>query len=103
MVRAYNATVTLNSTAQLRGQVIANSFTLNGGKVIGAVWPAQSGSNMMVFGPRRFDRTTGPPNQYVEQFSLPSGVTSPYTLHIQNGEPNGTNRVSSAHRQTQRH
>ncbi|MBC8029832.1 MAG: Ig-like domain-containing protein [Pyrinomonadaceae bacterium] len=96
LVRAYNAAVTLNNTAQLRGQVIADSFTLNGGKVIGAVWPVPSGSSMMIFGPRRFDRTTGPPNQYVEQFSLPSGVTSPYTLHIQNGEPNGSNRVSSA-------
>ncbi len=96
LVRAYNATVTLNGTAQVRGQVIANSFVLAGGKVIGAVWPAQSGSNMTIFGPRRFDRTTGQPNQYMEQFSLPSGVTSPYTLHIQNGAADGSSRVSSA-------
>ena len=77
MVRAYNGVVTLNGTSQVRGQVIADSFTLNGGKVIGAVWPAQSGSTLTTFGPRRFDRTTGPPNQYLEQFSLPAGVTSP--------------------------
>jgi RHS repeat-associated protein len=96
MVRAYNATVSLNGTAQLRGQVIAHTFILNGGKVIGAVWPAQSGSSMTVFGPRRFDRTTGQPNQYVEQFSLPAGVTSPYTIHIQNGAADGSSRVSSA-------
>jgi RHS repeat-associated protein len=96
MVRAYNGTVTLNGTAQVRGQVIANTFTLNGGKVIGAVWPAHSGGQMAMFGPRRFDRTTGPANQYLEQFALPPGVTSPFTLHIQNGEPNGSNRVSSA-------
>ena len=51
---------------------------------------------LTIFGPRRFDRTTGPPNQYLEQFSLPPGVTSPYTLHIQNGEPNGSNHISSA-------
>ncbi|MEK6280646.1 MAG: PKD domain-containing protein [Acidobacteriota bacterium] len=51
---------------------------------------------MVIFGPRRFDRTTGPPNKYVEQFALPAGVTSPFTLHIQNGEPNGANRISSA-------
>ncbi len=96
LVRAYNGTVSLNGTSQVRGQVIANSLTLAGGKVIGAVWPAQSGNSLTVFGPRRFDRTTGPPNQYVEQFALPAGVTSPYTLHIQNGDFNVSNRVSSA-------
>ncbi len=96
LVRAYNGTVTLNGTSQVRGQVIADSFTLAGGKVVGAVWPIQSANGMTVFGPRRFDRTTGPPNQYLEQFALPAGVTSPYTLHIQNGELNGLNRISSA-------
>ncbi len=96
LIRAYNGAVSLNGTSQVRGQVIANSLTLSGGKVIGAVWPAQAGNGLTVFGPRRFDRTTGPPNQYVEQFSLPVGVVSPYTLHIQNGEPDGSNRVSSA-------
>lgn len=96
MVRAYNGNVVLNGTAQVRGQVIANSFTLNGGKVIGAVWPAQSGGSITTFGPRRFDRTTGPPNQYLEQFSLPAGVASPFSLHIQNGASDGSNRVSSA-------
>ncbi len=57
LVRAYNGAVTLNGTAQVRGQVIANSFTLNGGKVIGAVWPAISDAVLTTFGPRRFDRT----------------------------------------------
>src|SRR5688500_5039779 len=37
LVRAYNGAVTLNGKSQVRGQVIANSFTVNGGKVIGAV------------------------------------------------------------------
>ncbi|HYJ88276.1 MAG TPA: hypothetical protein VEW46_19585, partial [Pyrinomonadaceae bacterium] len=96
MVRAYNGVIVLNGTSQVRGQVIADSVTLNGGKVVGAVWPAQSGSTLTTFGPRRFERTNGAPNQYLEQFSLPPGVTSPYTLHIQNGDPNGSNRVSSA-------
>jgi hypothetical protein len=96
LIRAYNCIVTLNGSSQLRGQVIANSLTLNGGKIIGAVWPFQSGNALTVFGPRRFDRTTGQPNQYLEQFALPAGVTSPYTLHIQNGEPDGSNRISSA-------
>lgn len=96
MVRAYKGVVTLNGASQVRGQIIADSFTLNGGKVIGAVWPARTSSGVTTFGPRRFDRTVGPPNQYLEQFSLPAGVTSPYTLHLQNGEPNGSNRLSSA-------
>jgi hypothetical protein len=96
LLRADSATVSINGAAQVRGQVIANSVTLNGGRVIGSVWPAHSGSSITTFGPRRFDRTTGPPNQYLEQFSLPATATSPYTLHIQNGDLDGTNRVSSA-------
>lgn len=97
LLHAYNANATVSGTAQVRGQVIANALTLNGsGKVIGAVWPANSAACPTIFGPRRFDRTTGPSNQYVEQFSLPSGFTSPFTLHIQNGAPDGTQRVSSA-------
>jgi hypothetical protein len=96
LIRAYNGKVILKGTSQVRGQIIADSLTLSGGTVIGAVWPAQSDNGLTVFGPRRFARTTGAPNQYVEQFALPAGATSPYTLHIQNGEPGGSNRISSA-------
>jgi RHS repeat-associated protein len=97
LLRAYNATASVSGTAQVRGQVIVNALTLSGsGKIIGAVWPARSTTCPTIFGPRRFDRTTGPPNQYLEQFSLPNGLTSPFTLHIQNGSPDGTQRVSSA-------
>jgi len=96
LIRAYHANVTINGTASVRGQIIADTFTLNGGKVSGAVWPARSGNNLTMFGPRHFDRTTGAPNQYLEQFSLPAGVPGPYTIHIQNGGADATNRVSSA-------
>src|ERR1041385_8043561 len=97
LLRAYNATAAVNGKAQVRGQVIANSVTLNGsGKITGAVWPALSGSCPTIFGPRRFDRTSGTPNQYIEQFSLPSGFVAPFSIHIQNGNPDGTQRVSSA-------
>src|SRR2546425_593115 len=96
LVRGANATVSINNTAQVRGQVIANSFILNGGKVTGAVWPARTGGSLSIFGPRRFDRTTGSPNQYVEQFSLPAGGNSPFTLHIPNRAPDGNSRVSRA-------
>jgi RHS repeat-associated protein len=96
LISAYNGHAKLGGTSQVRGRVIADAVTLNGGKVLGAVWPVVSGTAMTLFGPRRFDRTTGLPNHYVEQFSLPAGTTSPYTLHIQNGSLEGTNRVSSA-------
>lgn len=96
LIRAYNGKVILKGTSQVRGQIIADSLTLSGGTVIGAVWPAQFGTGLTIFGPRRFARTTGSPNQYVEQFALPAGATSPYTLHIQNGEAGGSNRISSA-------
>lgn len=96
LISAYNADAKFSGTSQVHGRVIADRVTLNGGKVIGAVWPVLSGTAITLFGPRRFDRTTGLPNQYVEQFSLPTGTTSPYVLHIQNGSLDGSNRVSSA-------
>src|SRR6185369_13603964 len=96
LISAYNAEAKLSGTSQVHGRVIADRVTLNGGKVMAAVWPLLSGAGITLFGPRRFDRTSGLPNQYVEQFSLPPGTTSPYTIHIQNGSLDGTNRVSSA-------
>jgi YD repeat-containing protein len=48
------------------------------------------------FGPTRYDRTTGAPNDYSTTIIVPPNVPSPYTLHIQNGNPDGTQRVSSA-------
>ena len=96
LVSAYNGHAKLSGTSRVRGRVIADNVTLNGGKVLGAIWPVLSGTAMTIFGPRRFDRTSGSPNQYVEQFSLPAGTTAPFTLHIQNGSLDGTDRVDSA-------
>ncbi|HEX5833419.1 MAG TPA: hypothetical protein VFY34_06190, partial [Pyrinomonadaceae bacterium] len=96
LISVYNGHAKLSGHSQVRGRVIADTVTLNGGKVTAAVWPVLSGTAMTLFGPRRFDRTTTQPNQYVEQFSLPEGTTAPFTLHIQNGSLEGTNRVSSA-------
>jgi hypothetical protein len=95
LIKAYHGRVTINGNTAVRGQVIADSFTLNGGKVTAAVWPVASAAGFIIFGPARFDRTTGEPNKYLEQFSLPAGLAGPYTLHFQNGEPDGTHRVSS--------
>jgi hypothetical protein len=48
------------------------------------------------FGPRRYTRTNGAPNVFEDVVTVPAGVVSPYVLRIQNGEPDGENRVSSA-------
>jgi hypothetical protein len=48
------------------------------------------------FGPQQYVRTTGPPNSYTTTVQVPAGVGNPFNLHIQNGEANGSNRVSSA-------
>ena len=57
--------------------------------------PAPVG-NVGIFGPQRYVRTTGPKNVYTTTVAVPAWVASPFTMHIQNGEPNGTYRVSSA-------
>ena len=54
------------------------------------------GAAVSVFGPQKYTRTTGAKNVYETTVSVPSWVAGPFTLHIQNGEPNGSNRVSSA-------
>lgn len=56
----------------------------------------QSGSSVQIFGPKQYVRTTGAPNQYTDTIAVPAWVVSPYKLHIQNGDPSGSNRVSSA-------
>lgn len=53
--------------------------------------------SITAFGPKRFNRTNGAPNNYVETFSMPANsADGVYTLTILNGESNGTNRISSA-------
>lgn len=50
----------------------------------------------VLFGPKQYTRTAGPPNIFTDTFTLPAGTTAPYTLHVVNGNTNGTNRISSA-------
>jgi RHS repeat-associated protein len=59
------------------------------------VYASTAGGTIGAFGPQRYDRTTGSPNEYSTAFSLPIGALSPFQLNIQNGDPSGTNRVSS--------
>src|SRR5579864_7109720 len=64
-----------------------------------AVAAMQSGggtTTINFFGPQEYVRTTGAPNSYTTTVQVPAWVTNPFTLHIQNGEANGSNRVSSA-------
>ncbi len=52
-------------------------------------------SNVSIFGPKRYDRTTGKPNTYQDNFVLKQGAKAPFTLTVTNGASNGSNRVSS--------
>lgn len=55
----------------------------------------QSVETVVVFGPKRFDRT-GPVSRFTEQFDLPAGAVAPFTVQVTNGHPDGTSRVLSA-------
>src|SRR5689334_3784682 len=56
---------------------------------------AQSAIADTVFGPKRYVRTTGKPDEYDDRFTLPAGATGPFTIRITNGDDDG-HRVSSA-------
>ena len=49
-----------------------------------------------IFGPQQYVRTTGAPNTYTTTVQVPAWVSSPFNLHIQSGEADGSHRVSSA-------
>jgi RHS repeat-associated protein len=49
------------------------------------------------FGPKKFTRTKGAPNNYVETFTLPTECSAGnYKIIIKNGEQNGDYRISSS-------
>lgn len=47
-----------------------------------------------IIGPEKFIRTTVATTIYTSTFTIPSYVVGPYRLHIDNGNPSGTNRVA---------
>jgi hypothetical protein len=65
-----------------------------------AIWhaltSAQATASVPVFGPKKYVRTTGAPNQYEDRFDIPNSIRSPFTLHIVNGDAAGAERISSA-------
>lgn len=52
----------------------------------------QGGETFTIFGPRRFD-STGPLTRTAESFPLPTDAVGPYTIQVQNGDLDGSNRV----------
>src|SRR5215813_2697669 len=57
---------------------------------------AQATETFNVYGPQRFTRLTGQPVNVVQTFSLPADAIAPFSILVQNGAPEGSNRVSSA-------
>jgi len=51
---------------------------------------------ILVYGPAVFDTPTGSPQHHVERFALEVAPGAVYTLRVENGEPGGGGRVSSA-------
>ena len=58
--------------------------------------PPPSACSASLFGPQRYTRTNGPPNEFTATVGVPAWVVAPYRLRIQNGGADGKNRVSSA-------
>jgi len=56
----------------------------------------QSSPCTTFFGPKKYLRTTGAPNVYTETITVPATFGAPYSLHVKNGEADGSSRVSSA-------
>lgn len=53
-------------------------------------------ASFTVFETERFVRFTGAPTAYTRSFTLPASAGPPYRLCLTNGNPNGTNRITSA-------
>ena len=56
----------------------------------------QSTETFNVYGPQRFTRLTGQAVNVVQTFSLPADANAPFNILVENGAPEGSNRVSSA-------
>jgi hypothetical protein len=55
-----------------------------------------TGSNVSLFGPKKYTRTGGLFNLYTDNITVPDWIRSPYTVRIKNGESDGSHRVSGA-------
>jgi len=108
--RALFASLSNGIDSRLRAPVIADlsnrvlvrevagkhaSFPVLSQGLIDAYPSIGAGGSITVFGPQQYDRTTGPPNQYSSNFTLPKGGVSPFQLIVQNGDSSGNSRISS--------
>jgi chitodextrinase len=49
-----------------------------------------------VFGPQKYVRTTGAPDEFTADFTIPADLQGPFVLRIVNGEPGARHRVTAA-------
>jgi hypothetical protein len=61
-----------------------------------AAAPTLTPRELPFFGPQKYVRTTGSKDVYTATIKLPKWLVGPFRLHVQNGEADGTFRVSSA-------
>jgi RHS repeat-associated protein len=57
---------------------------------------APAAETFIVFGPRRFTRTQGAPVNVVAPFTIPADAVAPFSVLVENGDADGSSRVSSA-------
>jgi len=57
---------------------------------------SQATETFNIYGPQRFTRLTGQAVNDVRTFSLPADASAPFGILVENGAPEGSNRVSSA-------
>jgi hypothetical protein len=55
-----------------------------------------TGSNVSLFGPKKYTRTGGLFNLYTDNITVPDWIRSPYVVRIKNGESDGSHRVTGA-------
>ena len=58
--------------------------------------PAPPAPPVLLSGPAQYLRYAGPTNVYTASLAVPPWVVGPFVMHVQNGEPDGTFRLSSA-------
>jgi RHS repeat-associated protein len=115
-LRINNATVTLNGTSLFA----ANAFSQQVGYVsaigdlaatntlsvtvqgavngfLTIVIVGQGDPTFLVYGPTQFERSSSIPNPVTTTFTIPATAAAPFTLHVANGDVDGTERLSSAY------
>ena len=74
-------------------RVLVGLAMLLSGVAHGGLAPA---ADQILFGPVTYTRTSGPPTEVLETIARPPTLTAPFRLQIQNGDPDGSHRLSSA-------